>query len=258
MNVPKRFFKFRHRFNFSPHRYEIGRPVFQNRNVEDNFFLLRIYEIDNSEFQEFYDYQLNYYLEANPHEQAFFKHVYEIVINRIKHFKRRDPFSSNYASGLEACRKLEAFRDFLSSIDCWQATSSVESVISEKDKLINDLQERIKELEEKLKESSKYDTSEKIVIKKGYLPVLIDLIQQLQNLTLPDGNKLVHNYVQSPWYKLISRYFRYSEKDISIETARNYFPARKDDKPAKFIEISEKDKLFTIIPREPKESSRRL
>ena len=84
----------------------------------------------------------------------------------------------------------------------------------------------------------------------GYIPDLAGesgrARAQLQDLMFHNGNKLVHSQAQSPWYKMIARYFMHGDKDISIDTARNYFPDQKDDKPAKFIEIAEKDKLFRI------------
>jgi len=101
------YFKFRNRLNFKSNKYDIGRPIFQNRKLEDNFFVLKIYEIDQSEYNSFYQYQLDHYLKINPsQEEILFKHVYDVVINRIKHFKRQDPFSPKYASGLENTRKL--------------------------------------------------------------------------------------------------------------------------------------------------------
>jgi len=69
---------------------------------------------------------------------------------------------------------------------------------------------------------------------------------------LPNDNKLTRSQAQSPWYKMIAKYFMHGEKDISIDTARNYFPAQKNDKPAKFIEIPEKDKLFKIVRKDDK------
>jgi hypothetical protein len=250
MPTQNRYFKFRDRFDFSPNRYDIGRPVFQNRALEDNFFLLKIYEIDGTEYGLFYNYQLGFYLKANPEkEEVFFNHVYDIVVNRIRHFKRQDPFSSKYATGLECTWKLEAFLDFLKTIDRWHKIEPIESVIAEKDKMIDKLRERVKELEGQLKESVKYDAGEKITISKGGLPAFMNLMHQLQEIILPNDNKLVSTQTQSPWYKMVARYFVHGDKPLSIDTARNYFPAQKGDKPAKFIEIAEKDKLFKIVPK---------
>jgi len=167
-------------------------------------------------------------------------------------FKRLDPFSKKYARALEPTRKLEVFLTFLKSIDQWHKTEPIESVIGDKDNQIDKLKERITELESQLKEATKYDAAEKILIDKGGLPSFMDLIDQMQDLILPNDNKLTRSQTQSPWYKMIAKYFMHGDKEISIDTARNYFPAKKGDKPAKFIEIAEKDKLFKIIRKDNK------
>ena len=185
-------------------------------------------------------------------EEKFFKHVYDIVINRIKHFKRQDPFSSKYAVGLENSRRLEEFLEYLKTIDRWHKTEPIESLIGDKDNQINKLGQRIAELERQLKEATKYDAAERIVIDKGGIPAFMNLIYQIQDLTLPNDNKLTRSQTQSPWYKMIAKYFMHGDKDIFIDTTRNYFPAKKDDKPPKFIEVAEKDKLFKIVRKEDK------
>jgi hypothetical protein len=252
MSPQKSYFKFRNSFDFSPHRYDVGRPLFSNRKLEDNFFLLKIYEIDVTEYSLFYDYQLGFYLQANPgKEELFFNHVYDIVISRIRHFKRQDPFSAKYASGIEQTRKLEAFLEFLKTIDRWHKVEPLESVIGEKDKLIDQLKERVSELEAQLKQAREFDANEKIVITNGYIATFMDLVEQLQGLRLGD-KKLATSQGQSPWYKMIAKYFMHGDKPISIDTARNYFPARKSDKPSKYLNIAEEDKLFKIVPKDKK------
>jgi hypothetical protein len=247
------FFRFQNRFNFKPHRHDIGRPIFQDKKLEDNFFVLKIYQLKQADYEEFYRYQENYYLKKNPsQEEAFFKHIYDVVTHRIEYFKNLKPFTKEYRRGLEPTRKLEAFLAYLKTIDKWHKTEPIESVISEKNVLIDQLKNRIIELENQLKEVTKYDAGEKIVINKGSLPAFMNLVHDIQELTLPNHNKLVRSQAQSPWYKMIAKYFMHGDKDISIDTARNYFPAQKEDKPAKFIEISEKDKLFKIVPRNDK------
>ncbi|WPU92486.1 hypothetical protein SNE25_24470 [Mucilaginibacter sabulilitoris] len=190
-----------------------------------------------------------FYLKSNPDdEENFFNYVYDIVTNRIKHFKRLDPFSEKYASGLVYIPKLETFVAFLKTIDQWHKTQAIESVISDKNKLIDQLQKRIIELESQLKEATKYDTIEKIVIDKSGLPVFIHLLKQFQRLTLPNDNKLTRSQTQSPWYKMIAKYFQHGENNIPIGTAQNYFPSQKDTDFTKYLNIDEKDKLFEIVP----------
>jgi hypothetical protein len=241
------YFKFRSRFDFSPHRYDIGRPLFSNKALEDNFFLLKIYEIDETEYDLFYDYQLDFYLIANPNkEETFFNHVYDIVISRIRHFKRQDPFSSKYKSGLEQTRKLESFLEFLKTIDRWHKVEPLESVIGEKGRLIDQLKNRVAELEVQLKQAREFDANEKIVITSGYIAAFMDLVDQLQDLSLGE-KKLVTSQDQSPWYKMISKYFKHGNNDIPVRTAQNYFPPRNKPKPRKYLNIAEEDKLYKIV-----------
>lgn len=249
----KPYFRFRNRFDFSPNRFEIGNPIIQNKVQADNFFLKKLYDLSENEFEEYYKFHLYYFLESHPNqEEAFFKHAHDIVLNRIKHFKRLDPFSKKYQRGLGPTRKLEAFLDNLKTIDRWHKMEPLESVIGDKDNQIDKLRHRITELESQLKEATKYDVPEKVVIDKGYFSAFIDLFEQIQELTAPNGNKLARSQTQSPWYKMIAKYFVHGDKEISIDTVRNYFPAKKDDKPAKFIEIAEKDKLFKIVRKDNK------
>jgi hypothetical protein len=253
MSSTNPFFRFRSRFDLAPNRFEIGNPIIQNKIQADNFFLKKIYELSENEFEGYYMFHLSYFLEGQPdQEEVFFKHVYDVVVNRIKHFKRLDPFSKKYARALALTRKLEAFSSFLKSVDRWHRADPIESVIGDKDNQIDKLTAHIAELESQLKEAAKYDAAEKVVIDKGGLSAFMNLIDQLQDLTLPNDNKLTRSQTQSPWYKMIAKYFIHGDKDISIDTARNYFPAKKSDKPAKFIEIAEKDKLFKIVRKDDK------
>ncbi|HEY4198453.1 MAG TPA: hypothetical protein VGM63_23095 [Mucilaginibacter sp.] len=247
------YFRFRGRFDFSPNRFEIGNPIIQNKVQANNFFLKKLYSLSENEFEGYYNFHLSYFSESRPNqEETFFKHVHDVMINRIKHFKRLDPFSKKYSRALEPTRKLEAFLTFLKSIDRWHKTEPIESVIGDKDNQIDKLKQRVVELETQLKEVTKFDAVEKIVIDKGGLPAFMNLINQVRDLTLPNDNKLTRSQTQSPWYKMIAKYFIHGDKEISIDTARNYFPAKKGDKPVKFIEVAEKDKLFKIIRKDEK------
>ena len=134
MSSTNPFFRFRGRFGFSPNRFEIGNPIIQNKVQADNFFLKKLYQLTENEFESYYNFHLTYFSENHPNEhEAFFKHVYDVVVNRVKHFKRLDPFSKKYARALEPTRKLEAFLTFLKSVDQWHKTEPIESVIGDKD-----------------------------------------------------------------------------------------------------------------------------
>jgi hypothetical protein len=78
-----------------------------------------------------------------------------------------------------------------------------------------------------LKQAREFDANEKIVITNGYIAAFMDLIEQLQALSLGD-KKLATSQGQSPWYKMIAKYFMHGDKPISIDTARNYFPAQEE------------------------------
>jgi hypothetical protein len=253
MSNTNSYFHFRGRFDFSPNRFEIGNPIIQNIIQVDNFFLKKLYQLSENEFESYYNFHLSYFLESHPNgEEAFFKNVYNIVNTRVNYFNSLNPFSSKSKRTTAPKKQLEAFLNFLKVIDRWHKTEPLEYVIGDKDSQIDKLKQRIVELEGQLKEAVRYDAAEKVVIDKGGLPAFMNLIDQLQDLTLPNDNKLTRSQTQSPWYKMISKYFMHGDKDISIDTARNYFPAKKGDKPAKFIEIAEKDKLFKIVRRDNK------
>src|ERR1700761_5566273 len=140
MPSTKPFFRFRGRFDSSPSRFEIGNPIIQNKVQADNFFLKKLYRLSKNEFEGCYNFHLSYFLASHPNEEeAFFKHMYDVVVNRIKHFKRLDPFSKKYARALEPTRKLEVFLTFLKSVDQWHKTEPIESVIGDKDNQIDKL-----------------------------------------------------------------------------------------------------------------------
>jgi hypothetical protein len=241
------YFKYRSRFNFSPGTFEIGRPLIQNKKVEDNFFLLRIYKLRQDQYPEYYLFHLNHFLKTNAgQEEVFFTHVRDIIFNRIKHFKRSDPFAGKYAAHMISATKLGNFNKYLQSIDEWNKSNPIEAVINEKDELIKKLNDRVKYLEAQVKEYNKYETGEKVDIDKGSLPVFIALVLQFQELTLPNERKMLRSQTQSPWYKMIARYFTHGGNEIPIDTARNYFPAKKDERSAKFITIDDKDKIYEI------------
>lgn len=245
------YFRFRNRFNLSPNRFEIGNPIIQNKIQADNFFLKKLYQLSEDEFEGYYNFHLSYFLESHTdQEEAFFKYVHGIVTTRINYLNSVDPFSGKAKRNIAPRRQLEAFLNFLKSIDKWHKTEPIESLIGEKDNQIDKLKQRVAELESQLKEATKYDVAEKVALDKGGMPAFMNLIHQLKELTLPNGNKLTRSQTQSPWYKMIAKYFMHGDKEISINTARNYFPAQKDDIPPKFIEIAEKDKLFKIVPKD--------
>jgi hypothetical protein len=242
----ERFFKFRGRFDFSPHPYEIGQPVFRNEKVEDNSFLYRLYEISTGEHRAFYDFHLSHYLVTNPDgEEKFFRKVNKTVNRRIGFYSAKSPFRWGYSVILDKLSKLDTFREFLETIDLWSVNASIEKIFSQKDAEIALLTGKLTELRSRLDDIMKYEASEKITIHGGDLPVFMDLMRQVQGLVLPNGKRLLTTQGFSPWYKMIAKNFVHGDKPIPLATAQNYFSSPGS---SKYIFIAEKDRGFDIVP----------
>jgi hypothetical protein len=245
------YFKPRKPFSFSPHAYDLGTFMGLWHIHDDNHFLLKIYRIDEKEYADYYSYHLNYARKNNlAGEEDFFRHVWQIVQSRIKHFEMQDPFSSNHGMHRQNLAKLQQFRKYLASIDEWNARPA-NIVIAEKDLLIQNQKQEIEKLSTKLSELNEYEVSLKILIDDGHLPTFIDVIQQLRELQLPSGRKLIKSDHKIPYAKMIAKYFSHGGKDIPIETARNYFVDKKGDVTIKGTSIQAEHRLFKVIPIEP-------
>lgn len=245
------YFKPRKPFSFSTHPYDLGTFMGLWQNHDDNHFLLNIYRIDKKEFSDYYSYHLNYALKSDlTIEEDFFRHVWQIVQNRINHYEIQDPFSRNHAIHRQSIEKLQQFQKYLHSIDQWNARPS-NIVIAEKDELIHNQKQEIEKLNAELAELNQYEVSLKILIDDGHLPTFIDVIQQLRELQLPSGRKLIKSDHKIPYAKMIAKYFSHGGKDIPIETARNYFVDKKGDVTIKGTSIQPEHRLFKVIPIEP-------
>ena len=141
MNVS--YFKPRKPFSFSSHPYDLGTYMGLWHSHDDNHFLLKIYRIDEKELSNYYDYYVNYALGNNlAGEEDFFRHVWQIVQSRIKHFEMQDPFSNNHGMYRQNPAKLQQFQNYLTIIDEWDARPS-NIVIAEKDDLIQNQKQEI-------------------------------------------------------------------------------------------------------------------
>ena len=240
------YLKIRDPFNFSPHPYEIGPPIIRSSFIENHLFL-KIYKLTEQQYEPFYHFHLNYFLQNHPNkEEDFFSYMWEILEDRTLHFKRQDPFSAKHLTYQSNIQKLKPFQKFLISVDQWKKHQPLESVIAEKDQEISTLKSKVSALEEEVRQFKEYEPIKKIQIRENYLGTFLDLILQLQELSLPDKNPLLKSKGQSAWYKMIAKYFLHGDSEIPINTSRNYFPAQKDTINIKGTEISEKQKLFKI------------
>lgn len=237
-------FKFRGRFDFSPNPFEIGRPVFRDKGSADNFFLLKIYDLPQTSYDEFYCYHLKYFIDKYPGEERYFHEcVNDIVTTRIKYYQSQNPFSKKHSTNIRSLESLGSFRNIFSKHDKWNSSTPISDLLIEKDFEIEHLRTRIKELEGQIKECLKYEPSEKISISRGNLATFMDLLRQIRTLQLPNGTKMLTAQGYSSAYKMVSKYFAHGDKDIPFGTAQNYLSP---DTSSKYIEIAEKDKIFQI------------
>jgi len=243
------YFKIKGKFDFSPHRFEIGNPLIQSWHFAHNHFFKKIYSLAACEYAAFYDYHLHYFLRSNLGQQQkqFFEHLSRLTSERIMYYKMQDPFSSRQKQYQSNLLKLEAFQSFLRSIDQWHLSDPLQSVIAEKNRLIDQLTAENARLQQEVKLMKQYETTEKINIVENHLGTFIDLILQMQVLILPLENKRLLNVQgKSAWYKMISRYFLHGGNSIPIETARNYFSGKTGEITAKGTKVRNDHKLFII------------
>lgn len=243
------YFKARKAFDFNPHPFELGNILGLKMGYEDNHFLLKVYNLEEKIFQDYYQYHLEYYLSGgNRSEKDFFSHVWHIVSDRIDYFKGQDPFSSKHSIHVFNIKKLNDFLDFLALQDKWNIRPN-DTLIKEKDEEICRLRAELDALKTKLADLEKYEVSVKPMIQDDHLPTFIDLLQQIKNLTLTNGRKLLVSDHESPFYKMVSKYFVYNGKDIPVNTVRNYFVQKDPKDSMKGVKIPEEKKLFEIIPK---------
>ncbi|WP_316847257.1 hypothetical protein [Pedobacter psychrodurus] len=243
----KDLFKFRGRFDFSPNPLEIGRPVFRDEGSADNFFLLKMYSLPESSYDEFYNFHLTHFIGKHPDQEKFFYNsVFEILSVRINYYQRIDPFSKKHPIHLEYLASLSAFKKSILKNLKWSNSLAIDRILGEKHSENEELKLRIIELEAQIKQFQQFEPSEKISITKGSLATFMDILRQFQSLQHPSGSKILTFQGYSSWYKLISKYFVHGDKDIPMATAQNYFSP---ESSIKYTEISPKDKIFEIISK---------
>lgn len=212
------YFKPRKPLSFSTNSFDLGTIMGLWHNHDDNHFLLKIYRLDEKEYSDYYNYHLNYALENKlASEEDFFRHAWQIVQNRIRHYEAQDPFSSKHAMHRQNLAKLQQFQKYLASIDGWNARPA-NIVIAEKDVLIQNQKQEIEKLNAELAELNQYEVSLKILIDDGHLPTFIDVIQQLRDLQLPSGRKLIKSDHKIPYAKMIAKYSRMMKRTFLLLT----------------------------------------
>jgi len=241
------FFKARKRFDFFPHPYDIGNLFGPWKRNADSHFVLKLYKLDAREYQDYYAHHLNHTLKnkISP-EEEFFKQLWELIDTRIKHFRNKNPHGSDHEQNLIRIEKLKQFQKFLMGIDRWNARPAL-LVIEEKDKIIQQYINEIEKLKQQIIQLTQYEVKQKISIEDEHLPTFIDLMKQMRNLRLPSDRLLLRCDHKITYAKMISKYFSHGEKDIPVETVRNYFVEKDGDIPTKGTSIYPDQQLFEII-----------
>lgn len=248
LKMKAHFFKLRKPFELFPHPYTIGNLFGPWRKNADNHFILKLQSIPEEKYVEYYNYHLNHSLKDNTAtKEVFFKEIWLLIETRIGYFQNRNPYGSTHEQDINTLNRLRAFQKFLISIDKWNLRP-LANVITEKDRIIQELTAKNEQLKMQLDELTKYEVKQKISIENGYLATMVDLVQQLRTLQLPSGRLLVTSDHKTVYAKIISKYFSHGEKNIPIETARNYFVEVKEDIPIKGTSVYTDQQIFKIVP----------
>lgn len=115
------YFKSRKAFDFKADRYALGNILGIRSGYEDNHFLLKVYSLEESWYEDYYSYHLKHYQSKSTgnKERDFFAHIWHIISDRITYFQSRDPFSPKHPLYLSNIEKLKSFQSFLSPKDKW-------------------------------------------------------------------------------------------------------------------------------------------
>jgi hypothetical protein len=241
------FFKTRERFDFFPHPYDIGNLFGPWKRNADSHFLLKLYKLDAGKYGEYYAYHLNHTIKNRvAGEEEFFRQLWHLTETRINYLQSKNPHGSDHEQNLIRIGKLKQFQGFLNGIDKWNARPAA-LVIEEKDLIIQKHLNEIGKLKQQVAELTQYEVKQKISIEDEHLPTLVDLLQQMRNLKLPSGRLLLRCDHKITYAKIIAKYFSHGEKDIPVETARNYFVEKAGDIPTKGTFIYPEQQLFKIV-----------
>ncbi len=246
----KEYFKPRPRFKPKEHPFDIGRQFSWWRSHDDRHYLNALYERTETEFEAFYQWHLVYFLTKNggSEEQEYFRHILNIVSDEITALISEDkPGSRSRHERINSQKtRLRAFETYLKSIDRWDTNKAKDKIIAERDDLIVKLEVQLEEKNRELKIARKHETADYINITEGHLLTLIDLYLQMQDIKLPEGKELLLSQTQIVWVKMICKFYRVGDKEISSDTIRRYFPGDKRDPGDKYSTVPPKNRLFRI------------
>jgi hypothetical protein len=242
-------FKHQKLFDFKPHPFDVGNPFGKWQGYEDNHFIRKLLKLNRGDFSAYYRHHCDDYvsIEKGTGEQ-FFKIVWSLVQNWIDILQRKDPIGRDHPNDVIKINKLNAFHEFLVSIDKWNARPA-DVVNAEMEKTIVTQREHINKLEDRLAALNEFETAQKVWIEEGYLPTFIHLFLQMRNLTVKGSRKLLKSDHKSPYYKMIGKYFSDGGSPVKTETVKNYFSPEAGTGQMK-TEVPPEKQLFKIVPND--------
>lgn len=244
------YFKHRKIFDFDAQTDDVGFPLPWGKGNEDNHFLFRLYKKEAEDYQRFYRYHLDFFLDcyADATEREFFAYVKQIVTDAISELVVKDRYTSKHARQRRNRIQLQEFLDYLETIDEWFIQSTDQETIQRQLEEIGKLISENKKLKEENKRLRELETKDYIDIRDGRQRTLYHLMLQIRKLKLEDGKELTNAATLNIWCKMIAKYFRVGGKEISFESVKRYFPPDSNSETIKYSDIPQKDQLFTIVP----------
>ena len=244
------YFKHRDLLDFNTQTYDVGFPLPWTKGNEDNHFLYRLYKKNVDAYNHLYQHHLEYFLNkySDATEREFFSHVKQIISDAISELINKDRYTSKHVRERKNRLQLQEFLDYLNSIDQWFIQSTDQQTIKRQLEEIAKLNSENKKLKEENKKLRELETKDYIDIRDGRQRTLYHLMLQIRELKLDDNKELANATTLNIWSKMIAKYFRVGGKEISFESVKRYFPPDNDTDLAKYKDVPQKDKLFTIVP----------
>jgi hypothetical protein len=243
------YFKPRDRFDFEKDTLDIGNPLTWDRSQFLKHVFKRVFAIGADRLDEFYQRHLAYYLANHPDgkEEIFFKYFYGLIERQLKVLMGKDVYDKNHVRNEREIERLQKFTELLIPLDRWNFHKSNDAVIAQQDSKIHALEHQVTKLKADLKKATTLETEDYINIRAGWAHTLFDIILQLQNIELPDGDTLLYPATQIVWRRMICKYFREGGNEINFNSIHRYFPTDKRNLGRKYVAIAEKDKVFKLV-----------
>jgi hypothetical protein len=244
------YFKHRATFDFDKNTNDVGFPLPWEKGNEDNHFLYRLYRKNKDQYNSLYHHHLKYFLKLyiDATEQEFFVHIKQIIMDAITELVGKDRYTSKHAQEHRNRLQLQEFLEYLNTLDQWFIQSTDQETIKRQLEEIAKLNFENKKLKEENKKLRELETKDYIDIRDGRHRTLYHLMLQIKELKLDDNKELANATTLIIWSKMIAKYFRVGGKEISFESVKRYFPPDNDTDLAKYKDVPQKDKLFTIVP----------